>query len=593
MTDTGAHQGVRSLLARFENSQNKTPSPPSRGRSPVNSDNLSKVRASFIAVDGGTPSNPIIGLKRISGTSDSPPPSAKGPRSLNSDDLDGSVKSVASSIQTTNSLGTTQKMSGQTGKETSTEVTEPSTAHTSSEQPTPFANKESQPAPKLSSPPTPALSSPKPTKAVSKKPPAVLAKTLSASKPAAPAPKSPAQPRTPTSPTKPGTEKAARATATRAPRPSTSKTNTDSPKAPAHKPSRASLNTTVKAAARPARASTPARETAKSTHRPSDVRSGSLPRQARPPASSTAPSLAPAAKVGPTSTLSRKPSTLRNAGSAAQRAVTPTAASVRKQATRTSPGHAGNDRPHSRTSNSSTKPVDEGFLARMMRPTASSANKAHEKLEIRSPPRPQVARAPRRVPSRLETRSTRPVKEDQSVAEKSQEKPSAAEQVVAPELEEKHPNVAPVQETTVPETSEETATGLDKSPESVVSVDSHEDTPAAPPVEPSVEVSTEPIPELSEPAEALTSKLADQMPANQLEVTPLESQTQVNEPAEQLEAPVESLPEEAEKFTPAPIETTVHESGQAESDIAPVVPEEKEAQVSTDAVSEAAPEATP
>ncbi|OJJ46910.1 hypothetical protein ASPZODRAFT_1849428 [Penicilliopsis zonata CBS 506.65] len=69
MTDTGAHPGVRSLLARFENnSQNNTPSPPSRGRSPVDSDNpdsrpLSKVRASFVAVERIT-SSPSA-LKKI------------------------------------------------------------------------------------------------------------------------------------------------------------------------------------------------------------------------------------------------------------------------------------------------------------------------------------------------------------------------------------------------------------------------------------------------------------------------------------------------------------------------------------------------
>ena len=41
---------------------------------------------------------------------------------------------------------------------------------------------------------------------------------------------------------------------------------------------------------------------------------------------------------------------------------------------------------------------DEGFLARMMRPTASSASKVHGKTEVASPPRPKVAR---RQPSKL------------------------------------------------------------------------------------------------------------------------------------------------------------------------------------------------
>ena len=33
------------------------------------------------------------------------------------------------------------------------------------------------------------------------------------------------------------------------------------------------------------------------------------------------------------------------------------------------------------------KPADEGFLARMTRPTASSSQKAHDKVQVNSPPR--------------------------------------------------------------------------------------------------------------------------------------------------------------------------------------------------------------
>ncbi|KIX00176.1 uncharacterized protein Z518_10314 [Rhinocladiella mackenziei CBS 650.93] len=50
----------------------------------------------------------------------------------------------------------------------------------------------------------------------------------------------------------------------------------------------------------------------------------------------------------------------------------------------------GHDRPKSRVS--ASKP-DEGFLARMMRPTASSAQKVHDKLQINSPPKPRPASA--------------------------------------------------------------------------------------------------------------------------------------------------------------------------------------------------------
>ncbi|KAF2755231.1 hypothetical protein EJ05DRAFT_479024 [Pseudovirgaria hyperparasitica] len=51
--------------------------------------------------------------------------------------------------------------------------------------------------------------------------------------------------------------------------------------------------------------------------------------------------------------------------------------------------------PSSRSeSRTSTAAPDSGFLARMMRPTASSASKTHEKVEVKSPPRRAPAPAP-------------------------------------------------------------------------------------------------------------------------------------------------------------------------------------------------------
>jgi hypothetical protein len=44
------------------------------------------------------------------------------------------------------------------------------------------------------------------------------------------------------------------------------------------------------------------------------------------------------------------------------------------------------DSPKSRASTASRTP-DDSFLARMMRPTASTASKAHEKVQVSSPPR--------------------------------------------------------------------------------------------------------------------------------------------------------------------------------------------------------------
>ena len=44
-------------------------------------------------------------------------------------------------------------------------------------------------------------------------------------------------------------------------------------------------------------------------------------------------------------------------------------------------------RPKPRTSMASTNATNGGFLERMMRPTQSSAQKTHEKVETKSPPR--------------------------------------------------------------------------------------------------------------------------------------------------------------------------------------------------------------
>lgn len=96
-------------------------------------------------------------------------------------------------------------------------------------------------------------------------------------------------------------------------------------------------------------------------------------------------------------------------------------------------------------SNTSSKVVDEGFLARMMRPTASSASKAHEKVEVKSPPRSsRVTRAPvRPVASKTEAHKSRPTKE-KSVARKPQENP----QPVSTEKEEPQAKVVDPKEDT-------------------------------------------------------------------------------------------------------------------------------------------------
>ncbi|GAQ03402.1 hypothetical protein ALT_0723 [Aspergillus lentulus] len=420
MSDKGAHPGVRSLLAKFENNnQNSTASPPPRGRSPIGSDHtgssrpLSKVRASFISVDRTSQGSPVSGLRSPNSPIDGAAPPSRE-RSLNSEDFEAVLKSSASSSSPTNGSNAAEKPPvDQLPKNSSTE---PLIKAQTLNQPSPgdlSQTEKTASAPHTATETSPAKSAQKPTKAATKRPSNVhIGKTSSATKsPSTTAPRSTANPRTPTSPAKPSTERTSRpahstkATATKDDHAAATRTAT-------HKPSRTSLNTTVKTATRPVRASIPARDSTKpATTDDRNTRPKSPARSSRIPPSKTTSSLSSTAKGGAGPSLTRKPSTLKSAVNANQsRATTPSAASVRKQASRPSlPAHSGTDRPHSRVSNASAKPVDDSFLARMMRPTASSASKVHDKVEVKSPPRTsKPARAPRTVASKTDLRAARP-----------------------------------------------------------------------------------------------------------------------------------------------------------------------------------------
>ncbi|MCJ1471892.1 hypothetical protein MMC13_000533 [Lambiella insularis] len=129
-------------------------------------------------------------------------------------------------------------------------------------------------------------------------------------------------------------------------------------------------------------------------------------RPVRLPAAATAPTAASAAKLGSDSNVpARSPSRAgtmnTNLGRKASTLKKPTATSKGGTssagiATRSYPksSHASlpngshpTDHPKPRVSTAGSKQPEEGFLARMMRPTASSASKAHEKIEPKSPPR--------------------------------------------------------------------------------------------------------------------------------------------------------------------------------------------------------------
>lgn len=88
----------------------------------------------------------------------------------------------------------------------------------------------------------------------------------------------------------------------------------------------------------------------------------------------------------------------------------------------------------SRTSTGAPKAADEGFLARMMRPTASSASKTHEKVEVKTPPKKQhLPLRPKRKSAVNEEdqakASEQPVEEPKAPAAEEQENVSTVENV--------------------------------------------------------------------------------------------------------------------------------------------------------------------
>ncbi|MCJ1366369.1 hypothetical protein MMC16_005497 [Acarospora aff. strigata] len=178
-------------------------------------------------------------------------------------------------------------------------------------------------------------------------------------------------------------------------------------KAPLRKPSRTSMASTKTAApaAKPRQPALSASSNNPSKGAPkaspdSKVRPKSPTRPVRLPASATAPTASSVARLGgaaparspsraSTTSLARKPSTLkRDTKPSTSRVGGSSASNLQKKPSRPSlPLPNGHERPKSRLSNAGSKAPDDGFLARMMRPTASSASKTHEKVEPKTPPR--------------------------------------------------------------------------------------------------------------------------------------------------------------------------------------------------------------
>ncbi|MCJ1241190.1 hypothetical protein MMC14_009194 [Varicellaria rhodocarpa] len=129
-------------------------------------------------------------------------------------------------------------------------------------------------------------------------------------------------------------------------------------------------------------------------------------RPARLPAAATAPTAASAARLSGapqsrspsrtgTTTISRKPLTLNKDASTSRFRGPQTGSTSTKIASRPPPtSNPAAEGPKPR--NVVGKAPDEGFLARMMRPTASSASKVHDKTEQKSPPGKAASVKPKR-----------------------------------------------------------------------------------------------------------------------------------------------------------------------------------------------------
>ena len=431
MSANSVNSGVRNLRAMFENKvSDQSTSPPSRGRSPNpseisnNSRPVSKVRASFVAIErpGENGGAPILGLRRASEVGsmegiqenavieDAPAekPVTAGEASKPSQPTISDLKPSADGIADEGGLGTILKGSAFIENTPSKPPSEarnldraikmgaiPAKIGTSSPAKPKDESKAaamvekvqakegSKPAP----PPATTLNAPENAKRV-KLPPTRQVNTKAM-------PNSPvvaAPPRTPASPKVhvkggPAKIKGVMESAKKAQqaREAMKRETTNAEKA---EPLAPSMDNRAKSKAPTAvkKEQTPA--SPQSVRSPTNVKPRAPTLPGKLPAAVTATTASAAAKQdgqhSPTEP-ERKPVAKKTASLSARapRASTSsTTSTLARKASRTSL-ISEHDRPKSRVS--TTKP-DEGFLARMMRPTASSAQKAHEKVP-NSPPK--------------------------------------------------------------------------------------------------------------------------------------------------------------------------------------------------------------
>ncbi len=447
MSGTG---GVRNLRAMFENkpSEDRPASPPSRGQSPalseasVHSRPVSKVRASFVVVErpDDTEEGQHWGLRKasdvttmadtkqelenislVNSVSNTPTGHARSNGVHNN--ADPPLRQTATNDTTQDGLGIILKGSAfEASPPTSRSdlkgpgAREPPTSPTSQRKNlaasktngkiTPGTQhksigskmKEAVSLNHHKPPPPTKLNITKEAKPIKKPPPT---RQVPPAKSSAKSPTSPRTPRVPMSPKleKPITRGSASkpvavaesaktvATSEQAEKPSISPREAEKPPTSPRHMRRTSLNTPSPTAARHD-PSSPKTNGLKKVAKPSSPEA--KPKSTRVPTSAAAPTAASAARGGNTSTLGRKPTTTRRDPPPTKTGAS-TAPAVKKVARTSLPAQTnGTDRTKPRISAAKRAP-GEGFLARMMRPTASSAQKAHEKVAPSSPPQSKRA----------------------------------------------------------------------------------------------------------------------------------------------------------------------------------------------------------
>lgn len=496
-----ASGGVRSLLAKFENTNNNNSPPdvsPSRGRPSADSqDNatnrpLSKVRASFVSVERNGQSSPTPGaLRRTESYSTDVDSNQRSATVSPTGQLEtasaspfspspNKIRTALAAFQGDRVESVTAKLASLAVKDNVQPPMVTEKLETKSEAKPEAKHESLQPAivEKPSNKPTSAASTKQAAKTIKKSASTMsIAKESSANK----------------NPTRSATTKERKPAST----PTRSATTTTRSAAHSDKPA-GNRTTAVRSSAptaRTERSSTPSHDaTKKPTVQPSpktNPSSRSPTRPVRLPASLVTPTAASAARTGtlarsqshvnlrsspkaePAKTLSRKPSTLRPDTS--------------RLANHTIP-----DRPRSRMSTTSSRaPGEESFLARMMRPTASSASKMHDKAEPRSPPR--LAKA-----VKLSPKKDVPTKTVEDKKEKH-EKPAHYSTPATPEV--KIERVA-TDQTAIKEdvpvenghkVEESTASAVEETPKEAEVEPSSDSVATVPAVESTVEPSSEPI----------------------------------------------------------------------------------------------------